>query len=60
MVNWSLSTRWMRRMGRHRCSSPLGGDVGTGIGQVQLGHAAARPLRNQRLAVETSAGTYHW
>ena len=35
----------------------LGGDVGTGIGQVQLGNAAARPLGAQRLAVKTGAGT---
>ena len=35
----------------------LGGDVSTGIGQVQLGNAAARPLGAQRLAVETGTGT---
>ncbi|MNO80666.1 hypothetical protein D3C76_718800 [compost metagenome] len=35
----------------------LGGDVGTGIGQVQLGNAAARPLGAQGLAIEAGAGT---
>ena len=35
----------------------LGGDISTGVGQVQLGNAAARPLGAQRLTVEAGAGT---
>ena len=35
----------------------LGGNVGTRIGQVQLGDTAARPLGAQCLAIETGAGT---
>ena len=34
----------------------LGGDVSTGVGQVQLGNATARPLGAQRLAIETGTG----
>ncbi len=35
----------------------LGGHVSTCIGQVQLGHATARPLGTQRLAIEAGTGT---
>ena len=43
--------------GRYIDAPVFGGDVSTGIGQVQLGHTAARPLGTERLAIEASTGT---